>query len=132
MLSAVFKTVCGALLRRPGWVRFPSIPAKSGGRDSQHDSQNRNGFLDRMRLCARLLAPSAGLDRWCACGPKGWAELGPSPEALGLVTVFAWSPPVVRQVFDFRETPIKRDRKRIGELSNKPAIAAKHAEGQEL
>ncbi|TME98622.1 MAG: isoprenylcysteine carboxylmethyltransferase family protein, partial [Chloroflexi bacterium] len=24
---AVFKTVCGALLRRPGWVRFPSIPA---------------------------------------------------------------------------------------------------------
>src|SRR5207245_3027673 len=28
--SAVFKTVCGALLRRPGWVRFPSIPAKPG------------------------------------------------------------------------------------------------------
>jgi len=26
---AVFKTVCGALLRRPGWVRFPSIPAIS-------------------------------------------------------------------------------------------------------
>ena len=25
--SAVFKTVCGALSRRPGWVRFPSIPA---------------------------------------------------------------------------------------------------------
>ena len=25
--NAVFKTVCGALLRRPGWVRFPSIPA---------------------------------------------------------------------------------------------------------
>jgi hypothetical protein len=25
--TAVFKTVCGALLRRPGWVRFPSIPA---------------------------------------------------------------------------------------------------------
>ena len=24
---AVFKTVCGALLRRPGWVQFPSIPA---------------------------------------------------------------------------------------------------------
>src|SRR5713101_4174102 len=23
------QTVCGALLRRPGWVRFPSIPAKS-------------------------------------------------------------------------------------------------------
>src|SRR5436190_9055567 len=28
VLPAVFKTVCGALLRRPGWVRFPSIPAK--------------------------------------------------------------------------------------------------------
>ncbi len=26
--SAVFKTVCRALLRRPGWVRFPSIPAR--------------------------------------------------------------------------------------------------------
>jgi len=25
--SAVVKTVCGALLRRPGWVRFSSIPA---------------------------------------------------------------------------------------------------------
>jgi len=24
---AVCKTVCGALLRRPGWVRFPFIPA---------------------------------------------------------------------------------------------------------
>jgi hypothetical protein len=32
---AVFKTVCGALLRRPGWVRFPSIPAKFGPPDSQ-------------------------------------------------------------------------------------------------
>ena len=29
---AVFKTVCGALLRRPGWVRFPSIPATLQGR----------------------------------------------------------------------------------------------------
>ena len=27
----VFKTVCGALLRRPGWVRFPSIPANLSG-----------------------------------------------------------------------------------------------------
>src|SRR5712691_1519825 len=35
---AVFKTVCGALLRRPGWVRFPSIPAKFRADDSQHDS----------------------------------------------------------------------------------------------
>ena len=65
-------------------------------------------------------------------GLRGGRNLGPSPEALCLVTVFAWSTPVVRQDFDFRETAIKRDRKRIGELPNKPAIAAKHAEGQEL
>jgi hypothetical protein len=32
---AVFKTVCGALLRRPGWVRFPSIPARFSGGDIQ-------------------------------------------------------------------------------------------------
>jgi len=38
--SAVFKTVCGALLRRPGWVRFPSIPAKSVVNDSQDDSHS--------------------------------------------------------------------------------------------
>jgi hypothetical protein len=38
--NAVFKTVCGTLLRRPGWVRFPSIPAKVGGHDSQHDSHS--------------------------------------------------------------------------------------------
>ena len=37
---AVFKTVCGALLRRPGWVRFPSIPATFRGRDSQGDSHS--------------------------------------------------------------------------------------------
>ena len=30
--NAVFKTVCEALLRRPGWVRFSSIPAKSAVR----------------------------------------------------------------------------------------------------
>src|SRR2546428_6413878 len=54
--SAVFKTVCGALLRRPGWVRFPSIPARFGRRDSQHDSHsceparmgaNKHGRLGR-------------------------------------------------------------------------------------
>src|SRR5206468_4322216 len=38
--SAVFKTVCGALLRRPGWVRFPSIPAKFPRFDSQDDSHS--------------------------------------------------------------------------------------------
>jgi hypothetical protein len=37
---AVFKTVCGALLRRPGWVRFPSIPANFRGHDSQVDSDS--------------------------------------------------------------------------------------------
>src|SRR5713226_851238 len=41
---AVFKTVCGALLRRPGWVRFPSIPASFGRNDSQTDSQNHKRF----------------------------------------------------------------------------------------
>src|SRR5438874_6815368 len=39
VLSAVFKTVCGALLRRPGWVRFPSIPAMSCLRSSRPLSQ---------------------------------------------------------------------------------------------
>ena len=34
---AVFKTVCGALMRRPGWVRFPSIPANLPTRGSQDD-----------------------------------------------------------------------------------------------
>src|SRR5207249_9934900 len=38
--SAVFKTVCGALLRRPGWVRFPSIPASFPADDSQDDSHS--------------------------------------------------------------------------------------------
>ncbi len=36
--TAVFKTVCGALLRRPGWVRFPSIPASLAACDSQDAS----------------------------------------------------------------------------------------------
>jgi len=37
---AVFKTVCGALLRRPGWVRFPSIPANFRAHESQDDSNS--------------------------------------------------------------------------------------------
>jgi hypothetical protein len=36
---AVFKTVCGALLRRPGWVRFPSIPANLRGCESLTDDK---------------------------------------------------------------------------------------------
>jgi hypothetical protein len=37
---AVFKTVCGAPMTRPGWVRFPSIPAKLRSCDSQDDSHS--------------------------------------------------------------------------------------------
>jgi hypothetical protein len=48
---AVFKTVCGALLRRPGWVRFPSIPASLGLRYSQHDS---HGSGHRRSLAASI------------------------------------------------------------------------------
>ncbi len=48
--SAVFKTVCGALLRRPGWVRFPSIPA--------------NYWLDDCQTRKRFLAWDGGLADW--------------------------------------------------------------------
>ena len=44
----VFKTVCGALLRRPGWVRFPSIPAKLPTRGSQY----AGNCSERMRTLA--------------------------------------------------------------------------------
>jgi hypothetical protein len=51
--SAVFKTVCGALLRRPGWVRFPSIPATFGRSDSQADSHSsRRQRLSSTRVVA--------------------------------------------------------------------------------
>ena len=49
---AVFKTVCGALLRRPGWVRFPSIPATSRGYDSQGDSQKPQTVLKTAGLAS--------------------------------------------------------------------------------
>jgi len=62
---AVFKTVCGALLRRPGWVRFPSIPASFGTNDSQADSDSReprrmqvDGVGPNSALDAPSLAPS--------------------------------------------------------------------------
>ena len=48
---AVFKTVCGALLRRPGWVRFPSIPATRRGFDSEDDSHS--GGRERMSAIQR-------------------------------------------------------------------------------
>jgi hypothetical protein len=54
---AVFKTVCGALLRRPGWVRFPSIPATRRGFDSEDDSHGVDArgcqrFSEDVRPCA--------------------------------------------------------------------------------
>jgi hypothetical protein len=49
---AVFKTVCGALLRRPGWVRFPSIPANFCGPDGQDESHS-----SRRLLCYRSWEP---------------------------------------------------------------------------
>ena len=61
---AVFKTVCGALLRRPGWVRFPSIPAKIGGRDRQadsHSSRRQRAFMKfgrRVRSIETILEPA--------------------------------------------------------------------------
>jgi hypothetical protein len=44
---AVFKTVCRALLRRPGRVRLRSIPAKSDVNDTHDDIQNHKRFLSR-------------------------------------------------------------------------------------
>jgi hypothetical protein len=51
--NAAFKTVCGALLRRPGWVRFPSIPAKFGCRDGQDDSHSSGHRQVAARLSGR-------------------------------------------------------------------------------
>ncbi len=53
---AVFKTVCGALLRRPGWVRFPSIPAIFAVDDSQHDS-HRSGLKETPADCSGHCVP---------------------------------------------------------------------------
>src|SRR5947208_2485664 len=66
--------------------------------------------------------------------PTNRVQAGPaaSPDTLCLAAVCAGSTPVARHDFDLREAVFKRDRKRIGELPNKPAIAAKHAEGQKL
>ncbi len=63
---AVFKTVCGALLRRPGWVRFPSIPASFRADDSQDDSHSSgrprtatdaSGRARLFAICGGKLAP---------------------------------------------------------------------------
>src|SRR5438093_6670964 len=66
VLPAVFKTVCGALLRRPGWVRFPSIPAKFDCHDSQDDSNSRG----------RLQAPAN------AFGRTSWVTLAVDQETF--------------------------------------------------
>src|SRR5713226_5793304 len=55
---AVFKTVCGALLRRPGWVRFPSIPARFRGCDSQSDSHSPGCPITR-----QLRTPASTVDQ---------------------------------------------------------------------
>src|SRR4029077_14980756 len=47
---AVFKTVCGALLRRPGWVRFPSIPARFGCMTAKMTATE----TDPWHLCAEV------------------------------------------------------------------------------
>src|SRR3989440_12200006 len=60
VLPAVFKTVCGALLRRPGWVRFPSIPAKFRRFDSQDDSHSRERRHMLEALDGRAHPPPAG------------------------------------------------------------------------
>ena len=60
---AVVKTVCGALLRRPGWVRFPSIPANSCAGNSQDDSHSSRlrGHFVRLNLeCVREGDPGLG------------------------------------------------------------------------
>ncbi len=48
---AVFKTVCGAPMTRPGWVRFPSIPANFLSEDRQDDSHSSE--LARTNTAAR-------------------------------------------------------------------------------
>ncbi len=57
---AVFKTVCGALLRRPGWVRFPSIPAKFSGYDSQDDSHSSALTYMSATFCGRFAYGTPG------------------------------------------------------------------------
>jgi len=55
---AVFKTVCGALLRRPGWVRFPSIPATLQGR-----ARPRKRMANVVPISPAWISPSYGPHR---------------------------------------------------------------------
>jgi hypothetical protein len=66
VLPPVFKTVCGALLRRPGWVRFPSIPAKFGGPDSQDDSHSG----ERAWTASALRGEIARFDSFAHCSSR--------------------------------------------------------------
>ena len=81
---AVFKTVCGALLRRPGWVRFPSIPATFSGDDSQDDSRRRQ------RACARRRQPN------------GWPKASPQETLRKLAGGSSLQADVVHQRGDSR------------------------------
>jgi hypothetical protein len=76
---AVFKTVCGALLRRPGWVRFPSIPAICQARPRRlrefaaSDGPRRREltFFGRARLiCCPTGPPSTIADRSSAAADQ--------------------------------------------------------------
>src|SRR2546430_16658841 len=69
VLSAVFKTVCGALLRRPGWVRFPSIPANPAVVTAK-----MTAIAADVGACRR----SAG-DRRVPCCPKQWTAVAEVP-----------------------------------------------------
>ncbi len=58
---AVFKTVCGAPMTRPGWVRFPSIPAKFLCDDSQDDSHSGGFYLDARWRAFHGMLPRSSL-----------------------------------------------------------------------
>ena len=57
---AVFKTVCGALLRRPGWVRFPSSPPSSAGRHGQVSNAARPSSSGPNAGSSHWLSPKTG------------------------------------------------------------------------
>ena len=72
---AVFKTVCGALLRRPGWVRFPSIPANFKGVTTQAAWESTEAVTDFLTPCKRGLARSVNAFRFTAEVWLAWSIL---------------------------------------------------------
>jgi len=78
----------------------------------------------------RELAISASLARADA-PPRGQMRPGQAPALDARVRTVSLAR-VIRQDFDLRAAAFETNRKRIGELTNKPAVAAKHAKGQEL